>query len=224
MIYDKLALYYDQFIDNDLYKTYIKLLNKYHKKGNVIDLGCGTAPLAIELAKRGFFVTATDISERMLESGYNNSVHENVKINFYIHDILEPLNSKYDAITMASDVINYLDNRADILKTFMNISDAMHSKSVLIFDFFKVDYLDKLIGHYEEINLEDTLITWKVDKTDRQMQVKHSLNINGVIETHIQTTFQKSDYIKWLKEANLKVIKSISADERIILLCKKGTS
>jgi len=224
MIYDKLAIFYDRFIDDELYKEYSKLVNKYHKSGSVIDLGCGTAPLAIALAKEGFFVTATDISEAMLENAYNISVIEDVKINFYIHDILDPLNNQYDVLTMTSDVINYLDDKSKIQKTFCNISSSMHSKSIFIFDFFKVEYLDKLIGHDEDIKLENDQINWKVEKTNTTNQVKHSLNINGNIETHIQTTFEKKDYIEWLKECNLKVKKTVANNERIILLCKKETS
>lgn len=224
MIYDRLALYYDQFIDKDLYNIYLKFIRKFHKKGNVIDLGCGTAPLAIALAKKGFYVTATDISEAMLENAYNNSVVVDVKVNFYLHDILEPLNAQYDVITMSSDVINYLDEKSKILTAFKNVTSAMSKNSIFIFDFLNTDYLDSIIGHYEEIILEDSIIKWRVEKTNVNFQVKHILDINSSIETHIQTTFMKTDYIKWLKESDLKVIKTKSTKERTILVCKKETS
>ena len=92
MIYDKLSKYYDQFLDLELYDEYYKLIKKHIKSGNVIDLGTGTGILAINLAKEDFFVTATDISTRMLETAYNNALLEKVDIRFYIHDILESLN------------------------------------------------------------------------------------------------------------------------------------
>ena len=52
MIYEKLAAYYDQFIDEELYLEYVKLINKYYSEGNLLDLGCGTAQLAIKLAEK----------------------------------------------------------------------------------------------------------------------------------------------------------------------------
>ena len=62
MIYNKLAMYYDQFVDHNLNDTYLKLIEKYFNEGNIIDLGCGTGPLSILLAKRNLHVPATDIS------------------------------------------------------------------------------------------------------------------------------------------------------------------
>ena len=96
MIYDKLSRYYDQFLDLELYEEYYKLIKKYAKKGNAIDLGTGTGILAIKLAKDEFFVTATDISTRMLETAFNNALLEEVAIKFYIHDIIDSLNQPYD--------------------------------------------------------------------------------------------------------------------------------
>lgn len=224
MIYDNLAQYYDQFLDSKLYKTYFKLIRKYVKKGNVIDLGTGTGVLSIELAKKDYFVTATDISERMLETAYNNAVVENVEIKFFIHDILEKLNQTYDVIIMSSDVINYLDNTSDIDKTFNNISEGMNLKSIFIFDFLKISYLNSLDNYVEEIDLGEEVINWKVKKTSVLNQVEHTLSLNNEIETHIQTTFPLKTYKELLKKQNLKVVKTKSIDERIILVCKRKSN
>ncbi len=45
MIYERLASYYDQFVDGKLTDTYIKLIQERFNKGTVVDLGCGTGPL-----------------------------------------------------------------------------------------------------------------------------------------------------------------------------------
>jgi len=47
-------------------KFYLKLA-KTHGAGGVIDIACGTGALAVPLAKKGFDVTACDISEAMVE-------------------------------------------------------------------------------------------------------------------------------------------------------------
>ncbi|GEM_PF-857827 len=224
MIYNKLAMYYDQFIDHSLIELYYKLIKKYFNSGVVLDLGCGTGPLAIKLAKSGFYVTATDISEEMLERAFNNSLNENVKINFFIHDILEPHNIDSDIIVMSSDVINYLDSDFKVLKAFKHIEEIMNANSILIFDFLKVSYLKNLIGYHEEIELDNSKLVWDVEITTNKNQIKHIVNINDCIEVHTQTTFPEESYIKLLSNAKLFVIDKVVLEDRMIFICQKKQS
>ena len=221
MIYEKLAAYYDQFIDEELYLEYVKLINKYYSEGNLLDLGCGTAQLAIKLAENGFFVTATDISDSMLEIAYNNAFDLKGDIKFFIHNILDPINSNYDVITMSSDVINYLENETQIMKAFKNISNIMDENSIFVFDFLREKYIESIIGHHEEIKLDNTSLIWNVEKTDVALQIKHTVTIDGVSETHIQTTYPEKRYKQLLNLNNLKIIKKRILNERIIFVCKK---
>ena len=48
--------------DIPFYLEYAKKLN-----GKILELGCGTGRVSIELAKNGYFVTGLDLSESMLE-------------------------------------------------------------------------------------------------------------------------------------------------------------
>ncbi len=224
MIYDKLSKYYDQFLDLELYDIYYKLIKKHIRKGNVIDLGTGTGILAIKLAKEDFFVTATDISTRMLETAYNNALLEKVDIRFFIHDILEQLNQPYDLIVMSSDVINYLDGESDVKKTFKNINDVMTKDSIFIFDFLRPEYLDSLNNYSEDIELEDTIIKWRIIKTDTLNQVEHTLTMGNDVEKHVQTTYELKKYKELLNSQNLKVVKAKTLDERIILVCERKSN
>lgn len=221
MIYSKLAHYYDMFVDEDLLDLYISLIKQYHDEGSVLDLGTGTAPLAIELAKEGYFVTATDIVPEMLEVAYHNALVEDVRINFYIHDILDTVNRDYDIICMSSDVINYILDKNDVSKVFENISLAMNVNSILVFDFLRDSYLDKEDGHSEEMLLPDGVMAWNVVKTNIPNQIKHTVKIDNKIETHIQQTFPLKEYVKMLKDHNLHVIKKVKLEDRHVFVCKK---
>ncbi len=221
MIYDKLAMYYDQFVDHNMYDLYYKLIRKHFNKGVVLDLGCGTGPLAIKLAKNGFTVNASDISEEMLERAFNNSLNEKAKVNFFVHNILDPLNLDSDIITMSSDVINYLGSEDEVLKAFKHVCEIMNDTSIFIFDFLKASYMSDLIGHHEEIILDDSKLIWDVVKTDNALQIKHIVNIDNVEESHIQTTFAEESYCLLLEESKLKVIEKVLLEDRIICVCKK---
>ncbi len=222
MIFDRLAPYYDQFIDQDLNDIYVKYVSKYFKEGTVIDLGTGTGPLAVQLAQKGYFVTATDISLNMLERASNNAVLAGVNIHFFIHNILEPLNQNYDVILMSSDVINYLDNADDVALAFRHIVDAMNENSIFIFDFIHVQYIERIHNYHQDILLDDDVLQWSVRKTNKPNQIRHRLSFGREVETHIQTTFPFKVFKKMLNDNGLEIEKKKRTNERVILVCKKG--
>ena len=221
MIYERLAAYYDNFVDEGLIDIYIEQILKYNKSGNVADLGCGTGPLSIRLAKKGFDVTATDISERMLEIAYNNSVIEEVNVNFSKHNILDPLSNTYDVIAMVSDVINYLEDKTQMIVAFKNIEEVMKKGSIFIFDFLKLDYMHKIDGHEETMDIKGSTINWKVKKHINTSQISHEVTINGQTETHKQITYSEEEYKKILSICRIEVFNTIYLEDRIIFVCKK---
>jgi SAM-dependent methyltransferase len=221
MIYEKFATYYDQFVDYELNDIYYEMITKYYHEGTAIDIGTGTAPLAIKLAQNNFTVTGTDISKQMLERAYNNAVHAGVHLNLYIHNILDPINMSYDVFTMTSDVINYLANEEETLKVFQNISAAMTKDSIFAFDFLTPGHMSKVHNYQEDILLEDDLMQWHVAKTNVPNQIKHTLKFGTITETHYQTTFPLKKYKELLNKAELVIQRKRKTEERIILLCKK---
>jgi len=220
MIYDKFASYYDLFVDDSLTDIYYEMITKYHKEGTAIDLGCGTAPLAIKLAQNDFFVTGTDISQQMLERAYNNAVMNNVHINLYIHNILDPLNQSYDVFTMTSDVINYLRTEQEVLTAFKNVREVMKEDSIFVFDFLTPQHFNRVHNHHEDILLEDDLLEWSVVKTNIENQIKHTLKFGKIIETHYQTTFPLKKFKELLNDSGMIILKKKKTDERVILLCQ----
>lgn len=221
MIYNLLSNYYDSLIDQSLYKTYYKLIKKYKKEGTVIDLGAGTAVLSIELAKRAYTVTATDISKEMLEVAYNNTVVESTHVNFYLHDILEPLNNFYDIILLSMDVINYLKTEDEVITAFKNVEMAMDKKSIFIFDALNIRYVKHLIGYKEVINTDEGDLEWNVTESNVKNGLVHNLVLKGETETHNLRTFSFDQYKQFLKASNLKIVKFEKTKERTIYVCKK---
>lgn len=221
MIYDRLAPYYAQFTDPELIEMYEEMILKHTKTGSVIDLGCGTADLSIALAKKGFHVTATDISEDMLDRANHNAVMNDVSIRFFIHDILEPLNQVYDVLLMTSDVINYIHTPEDVQTVFTQISSAMQKGSIFLFDFIHAQYMERIHNHSQDILLEDELLQWQVRKTNVPYQIQHTLRFGNDEDKHIQTSFPAKLYRKLLKDADLVVTKKRRTDERIIFQCMK---
>ena len=76
----------------------IDILNMYRiNSGTVLDIGCGTGSLCIELGKRGFNTTGIDSSPKAIEIANNKS--ESFLSNFKVGDIFKkPLNKKFDLV------------------------------------------------------------------------------------------------------------------------------
>jgi SAM-dependent methyltransferase len=221
MIYERLSDYYDQFIDDDLINLYLNLIQSEIDNGSVMALGCGTGPLAVELARNSYNVSGSDISPYMLEKAYNNAVSNNVHIQLYIHDVLDPLVQTFDIITMVSDVINYIQEEQKVSKVFHNVSDAMSPDSIFVFDFLRPSFLKKMHNHHEDILLKDDVLEWTVSKTNVLDQVKHVVRLGEDTEVHYERTFPLKTYKELLNENDLYIVKKRKTPERTILLCKK---
>ena len=98
-----------------VYETYEKIKNMGNI--NIVDLGTGSGCIAITLSKLlGCSIDAVDISEKALEVAKRNAVNNNANINFYLGDMLEPLNKKYDVIISNPPYIAYDEDIMDIVK------------------------------------------------------------------------------------------------------------
>lgn len=101
-----------------VYKT-IEYIKKYFKKSiKIVDLGTGSGCIAITLKKKlpNSIVHAVDISKEALEVAKYNARINNVNINFYLGDMLEPLTDKYDCIISNPPYIAHDEEVMDIVK------------------------------------------------------------------------------------------------------------
>jgi len=116
--------YYYADLDDDL-KHVIETLHL--KGGTFLDLGTGPATQAMELARLGFEVTATDISPRAIALAQTKAQENQLNIHFQEDDILKTtLSTLFDYIfdrgcfhTMGHDgslCVNYVQNIKAILK------------------------------------------------------------------------------------------------------------
>ena len=106
-----------RFETEELVETTVKYIKKYNYK-SIVDIGTGSGCIAITLKK--FFpeilVDAVDISKDALEVAKKNANKNNVNINFYEGNLLEPLSKKYDVIISNPPYIAYDEEIMDIVK------------------------------------------------------------------------------------------------------------
>jgi len=222
--YDRLASFYDAFIDPDVYDEYIRLVEKYTSLGSLLDIGCGTGTLSLELSRIGFEVTATDLSEEMLQIVDYRAKEENLDIEIAVYDMLDPIPSAYDSIIASMDVINHLSDLEDVSFGFTNIFSALNRNGVFIFDVLSAEYIDALDGYVEDD--DEFHFHWESHRGEKPHSIIHSIQIEIEKTVEEVTIFEETHdldlYEDILNKVGFSIIERIIMPERTIFVAQKA--
>jgi len=98
-------------------KTISYLKQYFNTKLDIVDLGTGSGCIAISIKKAlNCTMDAVDISNDALEVAKKNAINNSVDINFYLGDMLKPLNKKYDCIISNPPYIRYDEEIMELVK------------------------------------------------------------------------------------------------------------
>jgi len=107
-----------RFETEELVSRTISYIKQYfNTKIDIVDIGTGSGCIAVTLKKEiNCDMDAVDISNKAIEVAKNNAKLNNVDINFYLGNILEPLNKKYDVIISNPPYISHDEEIMDLVK------------------------------------------------------------------------------------------------------------
>lgn len=165
MIYDMIAEVYDEInkdVDYVAWADFIeKVIEKEYLSGKpelVLDLGCGTGRMTIELAKRGYDMTGVDYSPEMLGHAMESAESAGLdgKILWLCQDMRSfELYGTVDVTVSALDCINHLTKPSDVRACFSLVHNYLIPDGLFIFDVngkykFENIYSDKTYAMEEE--------------------------------------------------------------------------
>jgi SAM-dependent methyltransferase len=223
MSYDILANFYDAFIDQGVYDEYLDLLDRYTSVGSLLDIGCGTGTLSVEFAKRGYSVTATDLSEEMLQIARYRAVKEAVELEIMVYDMLDPIGVQFDTVIASMDVINHLTDLEDVQFGLTNIYEALNWNGIFIFDILSADYIDALDGYSERDS--EYHFDWECHKGDKPHSIVHTVTLHLDGDQHqvniYEETHDLNEYERIVAMVGFTVLEIKILPERAILVCQK---
>ena len=132
----------------------VKYLNEAGAK-KILDMSCGTGAQCIELSLAGYNVTATDLSDPMLEKAREKAKLNNVDIEFKQADMKSVSVEKQQGIISIFNSIGFL-SKEDFAATLQNASNNLENDGVFIFDMFH----EKSLGFIPPIEFPDCDITF----------------------------------------------------------------
>ena len=136
--YEAMASSYDVFTadyDHERWLTGIVSLARDHglRGDRVLDVGCGTGKSAEPLLRRGFTVTACDVSPSMAAIATRRLGPDADVLVADMRD-LRPSLGAFDLVTCLDDAINYLTDVDDLLAAFASVHRVLDPAGLYVFD------------------------------------------------------------------------------------------
>jgi len=141
--YDNLASQYDKlFLDwNETTKEQAELLDKifqnngFDSTAQILDCACGIGTQAIGLAKLGYNVTASDISDGELSEAKTRSLNANVKIRFEYADfraLSNTFSEQFDIIIAMDNALPHMMTSSDLEKSIQSIANQIKENGIFV--------------------------------------------------------------------------------------------
>lgn len=170
-----------------------------------LDTACGSGRHAIYLAKKGFQVTATDLSPNSIAKAIKNS-QDIVNIRFLISDIRTPLNQRFDVVSNLFTSFGYFAQDKDNFQVLQNL--IAQSKNLVVLDYLNADYVLKNLVTEERIQKE--YITFHITREVIENTVLKTISFQ---DGGIQHTYQEQvklytpqQLISFFEQQNAQVI------------------
>lgn len=209
MIYHDLADYYDALVkDDEATQRWADLTEEVlgTNRTSILELACGSAEISSELAKRGYSLLATDLSEDMLNKAKNKKSSD--KLRFMPLNMIDfELKERFDAVLCYCDSINYLASLDEVKSMFRAVKRHLNEDGILIFDMHTPDRLQEFNEEFiEEGMIDDVPYQWTIFSNDDQIHHHFAFWKDGTVmqEFHVQHVFDLKDVLNLLHEEGFK--------------------
>lgn len=232
--YEFLSHIYDDLMQDTNYKDWADYLIKLIKDQgenplNILELGCGTGNITLELLQKGYEVVGVDISEEMLEIAGEKTEIFGDKVILIEQDITELDFDVYeiDTVIAVNDTFNYILDKEKLNNLLVYLHPRLKTGGQLVFDLSSGYKLQNTLGAntFGE-SFEEMAYLWENYYDQESGQVFMEINIfekkgqyyERFTETHVQRAYKQKEITDILQEIgyrNIKVYSDFNFDENI---------
>lgn len=156
------------------------------KVRRVLDLGCGTGRIGVELAAQGYGVTGVDKFETMLSRAKRIASQRHVRLDLVQTplDELRGLNGKFDAAYSIQDPFNYLLKEEEVSRALARIRSLLRPEGLLVIDMMN---FTSLYGRWKRVIRKET----HGDNWSIRRKVEHEVDDVNMLWYHKVTNLMK---------------------------------
>ncbi len=211
-MYHILAKTYDNMQEID-YKKFVDYYQKLFEKFGcqpelVLDLGCGTGNITLEMADRGYDMIGLDASPEMLEIAMEKARERNREILFLQQDMSAfELYGTVGAMVCALDGVNYLTEEGQLKEMLRLLHYYLDPGGIFVFD-LNTEYKFKHIldGKTFIYDTEDAYCAWSNEYDEEEKICYFDLNFffknsDGSFTRRDEYQEERSYSIEEIKEA-----------------------
>lgn len=140
--YEQLSKYYeDIFPTSKIAVEFIASVAGEPEK-ELLDVACGAGGHSLELAKRGFNMTSSDLDEKMIVALNHKAKEQQLDITSAQENMLDihgKFDKKFDVIFCIGNSIVHLDSKKEIQMFFSNMFDSLHAYGKFIVQIVNFD-------------------------------------------------------------------------------------
>lgn len=217
--YEAIAPVYDDFTAHHDYELWLgNLLPKARGHGlsgrRLLDVGCGTGKSFLPMLKRGWEVTACDISSAMLELARAKA---GAAAQLSVADMRElPVFGEFDLVWALDDAVNYLLSAEELTSALRGMRANLAPKGLLMFDVNTLQSYRTFFAEVQEVERAGRRLVWRGQGSadtppgsvsEARFEVE-SRNGRADVETHVhrQRHFPEAEVRELLAAAGLECL------------------
>ncbi len=204
------------------------------KSSEVLDMACGTGRHSILLAKKGYKVSAVDLSKNMLSVASGKAEKENLKINFIQSDLRNFTHSgRFNLIVNLFTSFGYFESDKENFQILRTAYEHLKNDGYFVIDFFNKYFVEKNLIE-ESLNKFDNTEIIQKRKIDGLRVVKEiSIKKNGHLKNFYESVrmYNRDELIDELTKIGFAIEKTFGdffgnkfdqlSSQRLIIIAKK---
>lgn len=163
--YESLAPFYDEFTNSYDHERWLANIESVAlglglRGRRLLDVGCGTGKSFVPMLRRGYDVTACDLSPAMVDVARRRAGSAAVELaTADMRDL--PELGVFDLATCLDDGLNYLLSGADLADTFAGVERNLRGGGLFIFDLNTLATYRREFASEAVVERDHTVFSWR---------------------------------------------------------------